>query len=70
VELTYTAGFATIPPAIKIACAQVVRNAQATPALNVKGSRIDTLQMQYFSASLIDASVQKLLAPYLAQRMG
>jgi hypothetical protein len=70
VELTYTAGFATIPPALKTACAQVVRNAQATPALNVKGSRVDTLQMQYFSASLIDASVQKLLAPYVAQRMG
>jgi hypothetical protein len=70
VELTYTAGFATIAPALKTACAQVVRNAQATPALNVKGSRVDTLQMQYFSASLIDASVQKLLAPYVAQRMG
>lgn len=70
VELTYTAGFATIPPAIKTACAQVVRNAQATPALNVKGSRVDTLQMQYFSSSLIDANVQKLLAPYVAQRMG
>ena len=70
VEITYTAGFATIPPAIKTACAQVVRNAQATPALNVKGSRVDTLQMQYFSSSLIDANVQKLLAPYVAQRMG
>lgn len=70
VEITYTAGFATIPPAIKTACAQVVRNAQATPALNVKGSRVDTLQMQYFSSSLIDANVQKLLAPYVAQRVG
>jgi hypothetical protein len=70
VEITYTAGFATAPPPIKTACAQVVRNAQATPALNVKGSRIDTLQMQYFSSSLIDANVQKLLASYVAQRMG
>ena len=70
VEITYSAGFATAPPAIKTACAQVVRNAQATPALNVKGSRVDTLQMQYFSSSLIDANVQKLLASYVAQRMG
>ena len=70
VEVTYTAGFATAPPSIKAACAQVVRNAQATPALNVKGSRVDTLQMQYFSSSLIDANVQKLLAPYVAQRVG
>jgi hypothetical protein len=70
VEITYNAGFAVIPPALKTACAQVVRNAQATPALNVKGSRVDTLQMQYFSSSLIDANVQKMLAPCVAQRMG
>ena len=70
VEITYTAGFTTAPANIKTACAQVVRNAQATPALNVKGSKVDTLQMQYFSGSLIDASVQKLLASYVAQRVG
>ena len=70
VEITYNAGFATAPPVIKTACAQVVKNAQATPAMNVKGSKVDTLQMQYFSGSLIDANVQKMLAPYVAQRMG
>jgi hypothetical protein len=70
VEITYTAGCAIIPPALKFACAQIVRNAQATPALNVKGSKMDTLQMQYFSGSLIDAGVQSLLAPYVAQRVG
>ena len=58
VEITYTAGLAVVPPAIKVACAQIVHNAQATPALNVKGSKMDTLQMQYFSESLIDANVQ------------
>src|SRR5436309_3146409 len=63
-------GFTTPPSSLKSACAQVVRNAQATPALNVKGSKVDTLQMQYFSGSLIDASVQKLLVPYVAQRVG
>ena len=59
-----------MPSAIKIACAQVVKNAQATPAMNVKGSRMDTLQMQYFSGSLIDANVQQMLAPYVAQKVG
>ena len=70
VEITYTAGLAVVPPAVKFACAQIVKNAQATPALNVKSSKMDTLQMQYFSASLIDAGVQSLLAPYVAQRIG
>jgi hypothetical protein len=70
VEITYTAGLSVVPPALKFACAQIVKNAQATPALNVKSSKMDTLQMQYFSASLIDAGVQSLLAPYVAQRIG
>ena len=70
VEVTYTAGVAVAPPAIKFACAQLVRNAQATPAMNVKGSRMDTLQMQYFSGSLIDPNVQTMLAPFVAQRIG
>jgi hypothetical protein len=70
VEITYTAGLAVVPPAVKFACAQVVRNAQATPALNVKSSKLDTLQMQYFSGSLIDANVQSMLAPYVAERIG
>jgi hypothetical protein len=70
VEVTYTAGVATAPPALKVACAQIVKNAQATPAMNVKASKMDTLQIQYFAGSLIDANVQKLLAPYVAQRIG
>ena len=70
VEITYTAGLTVVPPAVKFACAQIVKNAQATPALNVKSSKMDTLQMQYFSASLIDAGVQSMLAPYAAQRIG
>ncbi len=70
VEATYTAGVVAATPAMKVACAQIVRNAQATPALNVKGSRMDTLQMQYFSSSLLDEQVQTLLRPYLAQRVG
>ena len=70
VEVTYTAGLAAVPTAVKVACAQIVRNAQATPALNVKTSRIDTVQMQYFSGSLLDPQVQSLLTPYVAERVG
>jgi hypothetical protein len=70
VEVTYTAGVEVVPPAVKIACAQIVKNAQATPAMNVKGSKMDTLQMQYFAGSLIDANVQTMLVPYVAQRIG
>jgi hypothetical protein len=70
VEVTYTAGVAVVPPAVKVACAQIVKNAQATPAMNVKGSKMDTLQMQYFAGSLIDANVQMILSAYVAQRIG
>ncbi len=69
-EVTYTAGLATIPNAVKVACAQIVKNAQATPGLNVKSSKIDTLQTQYFSDSLIDSQVRALLRPYVAERLG
>ena len=70
VEVTYTSGVDVIPPAVKVACGQIVRNAQATPALTVKSSRMDTMQMQYFSDSLVDTQVQSLLRPYVAERLG
>jgi hypothetical protein len=69
-EIVYTAGFVTIPVAVKVACAQLVKNAQATPALNVKSSRLDTMQMEYFSGSLIDPQVQMLLQPFRAEKLG
>jgi hypothetical protein len=69
-EVTYTAGFTTVPPAVQVACAQIVRNAQTTPGMNVKSSKMDTLQTQYFSDSLIDSQVQALLRPYVAERLG
>jgi hypothetical protein len=69
-EVVYTAGLVTVPSPIKAACAQIVRNAQATPALNVKSSRIDTMQLQYFSGSLIDEGVRSLLEPYRAEKLG
>lgn len=69
-EVTYTAGFATIPAPVKVACAQIVRNAQAMPALNVRRQSMDSMQMEYFSNTLLDVDVQRLLLPYQSQRMG
>ncbi|MGB6134335.1 MAG: hypothetical protein WBG54_21345 [Acidobacteriaceae bacterium] len=70
VAVTYTAGLATIPNAVMCACAQIVKNAQSTPGLNVKSSKVDTLQLQYFSGSLVDATVEALLQPWVSVRMG
>jgi len=69
-EVTYTAGFVTVPDRIKVACAQIVKNAQATPALNVSLSKLDTMQMEYFSGTLIDDGVRSLLKPFLAEKAG
>jgi len=70
VRVTYTAGLETIGDDVKSACAQIVRNAQATPALNASMSKIDTMQVKYFSSSLIDETVQGWLNPYVANRLG
>lgn len=70
VEATYTAGLDPLPEAVKHACAQVVRNAQAMPALNVRSSSIDRVQLEYFRDSLLDASVCAMVSPYVAVRMG
>jgi hypothetical protein len=70
VQVIYTAGLAVLGDDVKTACAQIVRNAQATPALNASKSRIDTMQIQYFSSSLVDETVQAWLNPYVANRLG
>jgi len=70
VEVTYNSGLAAITPAVKVACAQIIKNVQVMPAINVKSSRIDTMQMEYFSGSLIDEQVRILLRPYVAERLG
>jgi hypothetical protein len=70
VEITYQAGLATIPDPVKFACAQIVRNAQATPALNVRSGNLDKIHLEYFADTLIDHTVLASLAPYVAQRMG
>lgn len=70
VAVTYTAGLPVVGNDLLSACAQIVKNMQATPSLNVKSSRLDTLQMEYFSNSLIDSQVAALLRPYIASRLG
>jgi hypothetical protein len=69
VELTYTAGLTAVTPHVQAACAQIVKNAQAIPALNVKSSKLDTMQMQYFSGDLIDDGVAAMLRPLRAERL-
>jgi hypothetical protein len=68
-EVSYTAGYSAVPEAVQQACAKLVKNALATPALNVSRQRIDTMYLQYFADTLIDADVRRLLAPYVAQRL-
>lgn len=70
IEVTYTAGLAALPDTVKVACAQIVRNAQSTPALNVRRGRLDRMYLDYFSDSLLDDTVRELLAPYVAQKVG
>ena len=70
VSVTYTAGLAVIGDDVKSACAQIVRNAQAQPALNASMTKMDTMQMKYFSSSLLDETVMAMLRPYVANRLG
>ena len=70
VQAAYTAGLATIGDDVKSACAQIVRNAQATPALNASRTKMDTMWIQYFSSSLLDDTVKAWLTPYVANRLG
>ena len=70
VEITYTAGLARIPETVKFACAQIVRNAQATPALNVRVGNLDRMHLEYFADTLLDPTVRAGLAPYVAHKMG
>jgi len=67
-ELAYNAGFNTIPDPIKFACAQLVRNAQAMPALNVREGTLNAMHFAYFADTLLDSTVQTLLAPFMAQK--
>ena len=69
-EIVYTAGLDPLPDAVRVACSQIVKNAQATPALNVRAGTLDRMHLEYFSDSLLDQSVRGLLAPFVAQKVG
>jgi hypothetical protein len=68
VDVVYNAGLATIPDGVKVACAQIVKNAQTTPGLNVKSGKLDRMRLDYFSDKLVDETVEKLLEPYVARK--
>jgi hypothetical protein len=68
VDIVYNAGWGTIPTPVKVACAQIVKNAQATPALNVKAGKLDRMRLEYFSDRLVDETVTSLLEPYVARK--
>lgn len=70
IEAVYTAGLDPLPDAVKVACAQLAKNAQAMPALNVRKGFLDRMRLEYFAETLLDESVRSLLAPYVAQKVG
>jgi hypothetical protein len=70
VDIVYTAGLATIADPVKFACVQIIRNMQATPALNVRTGNMDRMHVQYFADTLLDETVLAMLAPYVAQKAG
>ena len=65
----YSAGFAVIPDPVKFACVQLVRNAQAMPALNVREGTLNAMHFAYFADTLLDSTVREMLAPYVAQKV-
>jgi hypothetical protein len=69
VELAYTAGYAQPPEAVKLACAQIIRNVESHPVACVRAAQLDRLQLEYFAGSLLDEDVRRLLAPYVAIRL-
>jgi len=68
IEVAYTAGFTQVPDPVKFACVQLVRNAQAMPAVNVKEGTLTAMHFAYFADTLLDSTVREILAPYVAQK--
>ncbi len=69
VEMTYHAGFTEPPEAVKLACAQIIRNIESHPAAPVRNAQLDRLQLEYFAGSLVDEDVRRLLAPFVAMKL-
>lgn len=68
-ELIYTAGFSQVPEAVKLACAQLIRNIESHPAPNVNSAQLDRLQLEYFAGSLLDEDTRRLLAPFVSAKL-
>ena len=68
-ELVYTSGFDQMPDPVKFACAQLVKNAQAMPAVNVREGTLNAMHFAYFADTLLDSTVREMLAPYVAQKV-
>ncbi len=68
VDVVYNAGWPTIPTPVQVACAQIIKNAQATPALNVKSGKLDRMRLDYFSDQLVDDTVASMLEPYVSRK--
>jgi hypothetical protein len=68
-EISYNAGLAVLPDAVKVACAQIARNALATPALTLKAGTLDRMHLEYFASTLLDGDVVAMLAPFVAQKV-
>jgi hypothetical protein len=66
VDVVYNAGWDPIPTPVQVACAQIIKNAQVTPGLNVKSGKLDRMRLDYFSDALVDSNVRAMLAPYVA----
>jgi len=69
-DVVYTAGLAVLPDTVKVACAQIVRNAQVTPGLNVSAGNLDRMHLQYFADSLVDDTTRSMLAAYVSEKVG
>ena len=61
--------FDQIPDPVKFACAQLVKNAQAMPAVNVREGTLNAMHFAYFADTLMDFTVREMLAPYVAQKV-
>lgn len=70
IEVSYTSGWDLFPDPVKVACAQLAKNAQATPGLNVKKGVMNNMQLWYFADTLVDDTVKELLAPFVTQKVG
>ena len=70
VDVVYNAGMEhDSDDGVKVACAQIVKNAQATPALNVKSRQIDRMRLDYFGPHVGGRhGAQSCWQPYVARK--